>query len=149
MLRRIFGTRGPVARDPEVVIAGAKQGGHGDHWGCVLRAIDEGNLISYLVEVTQKDDNPETFGTTRKGLVFRSVDEGPLRTIVIVMNGVLASAYPEVQNGHTWPVLIQEVIPWANGIEGQIVGSVHGALVRFFDTRFYANGGKYSVGQTY
>jgi hypothetical protein len=137
-----------VARDPEVVIPEAKQSGHGDHWGCVLRALDEGRLVDYLVGITRQDDQPETFGTTRKGLVFRT-EEGPLRTCVIVMNGVLASAYPEVQDGPLWPILIQEVIPWANGIEGQISGSAYGALVRFFDTRYYANADKYRVGETY
>jgi len=131
-----------------VVIPGATQGGHGDHWGCVLRALDEGKLVDYLVGVTQKDDHPETFGTTRKGLVFRS-EEGPLRTCVIVMSGVLASAYPEVQDGAVWPILVQEIIPWANGIEGQISGSAYGAVVRFFDTRFYKNADKYTVGETY
>jgi hypothetical protein len=148
MLRRLFGTRGPVERDPEIVIPGAKQGGHGDHWGCILRTVDEGNLIEYLVTVTQQDDHPENFGTTRKGLVFRS-EPAPLRTCVTVMNGVLASAYPEVQNGPVWPILVQEIIPWANGIEGQISGSVNGAIVRFFDTRFYANAQTYRPGETY
>jgi len=137
-----------VARDPEVVIPGAKQGGHGDHWGCVLRAVDEGKLIDYLVGVTRKDDDPEQFGTTLKGLVFRS-EEGPLRTCVIVVNSVLASAYPEVQDGPEWHIQIKEIIPWANGIEGQITGSAYGALVRFYDTRFYANAYRYQIGETY
>jgi len=65
------------------------------------------------------------------------------------VNGVLATAYPEVQDGPVWPILIQEIIPWANGIEGQISGTSYGALGRFFDTRFYANANKYRVGETY
>jgi len=148
LLRRLFGTRSHVPRDPEVVIPDAKQGGHGDHWGCVLQAIDEGKLVDYLVAVTKKDDQPEQFGTDRKGLAFRS-ELGPLRTCVIVVDNVIASAYPEVEDGPVWPVKIQEIIPWANGIEGQISGSAYGAQVRFFDTRFYANSGRYVVGEIY
>jgi hypothetical protein len=131
-----------------VVIPDAKQGGHGDHWGCVLRAIDEGKLVDYLVEVTRNDNQPEQFGTNRKGLVFRSA-EGPLRTCVIVVDSVIASAYPEVEDGPVWPVRLDEIIPWANGIEGQISGSAYGALVRFFDTRFNENADKYKVGEIY
>jgi hypothetical protein len=131
-----------------VVIPDAKQGGHGDHWSCVLRAIDEGKLVDSLVEVTKVDDRPEQFGTGRKGLAFRSAG-GPLRTCVIVVDNVIASAYPEVEGGPVWPVRIDEIIPWANGIEGQISGSAYGALVRFFDTRFYANADKYKVGEIY
>jgi hypothetical protein len=68
---------------------------------------------------------------------------------VIVVDNVIASAYPEVEDGPVWQVQIHEIIPWANGIEGQISGSAFGALVRFFDTRFYENADKYEVGEIY
>ncbi|MEO8287290.1 MAG: hypothetical protein ABI670_12770 [Chloroflexota bacterium] len=148
MLRRLFRGKQQVAEDPEVVIPGAKQGGHGDHWGCILRSLDEGRLIGDLTTVTQKDDHPVTFGNVTRGLAFRS-EEGPVRSCVLVVKNTLASAYPEIEDGAVWPVLIREVIPWANGIEGQISGVCYGAAIQFFDTRFYASAHNYRVGETY
>lgn len=151
MLKRFFGGR-VKAVEPTQVLPNAKEGGHGDHWGCLLRSVQEKELIPFLTEVTRKDDHPYTFnygpGSTGKGLAFYSKGE-PLRACVLVANKVLASAYPEVQDGPVWPITITEIIPWANGLEGQIAGTCHGAAVGFFDTRFYANWRRYEVGQTY
>jgi hypothetical protein len=114
--------------------------------------VQEKELIPFLTDVTAKDNHPFTFeygpGRRDKGLAFYS-KEGPLRACVLVANKMLASAYPEVQDGPVWPIEITEIIPWANGLEGQIVGTCHGATVGFFDTRFYANQRRYEVGQTY
>lgn len=151
MLKRFFGNRAK-AMDPKPVMPGGKDGGHGDHWGCVLRSVQERELIPYLANVTRKDNHPYTYefgpGFSHKGLAFYS-EPGPVRTCVLVVNSALASAYPEVQDGPVWPVTITEIVPWANGIEGQISGSCHGAAIGFFDTRFYANQRRYDVGQTY
>jgi hypothetical protein len=150
LLKRLMGTfgrrGGPV--DPEPVIPGGKDGGHGDHWGCVLHAIHESKLVRYLVDVTKADGNPERFGLAGKGLAFRS-EPGPVRTVVLVAEGILASAYPEVQDGPRWPIKVSEIIPWSNGMEAQIAGSCYGAEVRFFDTRYYTNKHRYRVGETY
>ena len=91
------------------MLPNAKEGGHGDHWGCLLRSVQEKELIPFLTEVTRKDDHPYTFsygpGSTEKGLAFYSKGE-PLRACVLVANKMLASAYPEVQDGPVWPITI-------------------------------------------
>ena len=151
MLKRFFGSRAQAV-DPQPVIPAGKDGGHGDHWGCVIRSVQEKELIPYLANITRQDNHPYTYnfgpGSTHKGLAFYS-EPGPVRACVLVVNNMLASAYPEVQGGPIWPVTITELIPWANGVEGQVVGSCHGASLGFFDTRFYANQRRYDLGQTY
>lgn len=128
----------------------AEERGHGDHWGCILRASDTGELLGFLGKVANEVENPIVFGTPSgaPGVVACSPDD-PLRACVLMVNGRLATAYPEALGGPLWPVTVREVIPWANGIEGQIKGECHGAEVSFFDTRFYANKRKYHSGETY
>jgi hypothetical protein len=151
LLKKFFGRRAKSV-EPKAVIPGAKDGGHGDHWGCLLQSVQEKELIPFLTDITRKDNHPYTFdfgpGSTDKGLAFYS-NGTPLRACVLVANQMLASAYPEVQDGPVWPITITEIIPWSNGLEGQITGTCHGAAVAFFDTRFYANWRRYDVGQTY
>lgn len=151
MLKRFFGGRAKAV-DPKPVIPNGKDGGHGDHWGCVLRSVQEKELIPFLSNVTKRDNHPYTYtygpGSTDKGLAFYS-EPGPIRACVLVANNTLVSAYPAVQEGPIWPITITEIVPWANGLEGQISGTCNGATIGFFDTRFYANQRKYDVGSTY
>jgi len=126
--------------------SGVKQGGHGDHWGCIFRNVEEDALLTLIRQVVERDGRPEHFG--RGGAAYRS-EGGRLRARVLVVQGQLVSAYPEADGGHVWPVTVRELVPWANGVEGQIAGDCNGATVSFFDTRFYANGHKYRVGETY
>ncbi len=151
MIKRFFGRRAKAV-DPKPVIPGGKDGSHGDHWGCVLRSVQEKELIPFLADITRKDNHPYTYefgpGFSHKGLAFYS-EPGAVRACVLVVNNTLATAYPEVQDGPVWPITITDIIPWINGIEGQITGSCHGAAVSFFDTRFYASQRRYDVGKTY
>jgi hypothetical protein len=72
-----------------------------------------------------------------------------VRACVLLVNDLLATAYPQGLGGPIWPITVTDVIPWANGIEGQITGECHGAAVSFFDSRFYADRRRYRVGETY
>ncbi len=125
-----------------------KAGGHGDHWGCVLTSDRQGELLDYIIRVANSDPHPRHFtGPAGRGLAAYSPGE-QVRMAVLVQNNQVVSAYPEIQRGGLWPVEVAKVVPWANGIEGQIEGSCHGARVCFFDTRFYANGHRYRIGST-
>ncbi len=124
-----------------------KEGGHGDHWGCVFRSIDESALLDLIVDVARNDPQPDQFDGGR-GMAAHSM-EAPMRVCVFVKNRQIASAYPDALGGPVWAITVKELAPWANGVEGQIVGECHGATVAFFDTHFYANGDKYKVGETY
>ena len=123
-----------------------KQGGHGDHWGCIFRDVEEGGLMELIRRVVEQDRRPRSF--KKDGLVFHSSGDG-LRCCVLVERGQLVSAYPEATGTHVWPIAVREVVPWANGLEGQLNGDCNGAAVSFFDTRFYANQHKYKLGETY
>lgn len=125
-----------------------KQGGHGDHWGCIFRAVEQDTILSIIQDVVAGDSRPDGFQAPGGGAAYHS-SSSPVRVCVLVTGGTLASAYPEACHGTEWPIVLREVVPWANGIEGQLAGECHGASVSFFDTRFYANRYKYRVGEPY
>ncbi len=126
----------------------AKQGGHGDHWGCIFRAVEQDTMLALIQEVVANDSRPDGFQAPGGGAAYHS-SSSPVRVCVLVTGGTLASAYPEAYPGTEWPIVVREVVPWANGVEGQITGDCHGASISFFDTRFYANRYKYRVGERY
>jgi hypothetical protein len=146
-MRRLAATSSPdnAAGLPE---PSPKAGGHGDHWGCVVRAADQGDLLGFISDVIREAERPELFQAAGTGMAVQSAGDS-LRARVLVVDERLVSAYPEAQDGPVWPVTITEVITWTDGIEGQIRGTCHGAEVAFFDTRFYANRRKYRPGETY
>ncbi len=137
----------PNATGPE-----AKAGGHGDHWGCVLRATEQDELLGFISTVIQQAEQPEMFEAAGSGMAVHAPG-GRMSACVLVVDNKLVSAYPEAVGGDApaslMPVTISEIVPWANGVEGQIAGECQGAKISFFDTRFYANRRKYKVGETY
>lgn len=148
-LDRIGGREGPEKALPEQPPPdGPKQGGHGDHWGCVLRAGEQDELLGFIAEVINNAERPEMFHAAGPGMAVHAPGER-LGACVLVVDDKVQTAYPEAHGGPVWPVTISEVVPWANGIEGQITGECYGAQVSFFDTRFYANRRLYKVGETY
>ncbi|MBF6613505.1 MAG: hypothetical protein IVW55_10295 [Chloroflexi bacterium] len=151
MLKRVIHNLGKADKDdaarlepPEL----AKEGGHGDHWGCVVRSAEEGDLLAFIGRVVREVEQPKIFEARGAGVAACSPGE-KLRACVLMKDERIASAYPEAQGGAVWPVTVKEVTPWANGIEGQITGDCYGATVSFFDTRFYANRRRYKVGESY
>jgi hypothetical protein len=125
-----------------------KSGGHGDHWGCIFRSVEESELMRFIADSINNAEQPELFGGPGVGMAARSPGDR-VRACILAVDERLVSAYPEAQGGAVWPIVVQEIVPWANGVEGQITGECHGAAVSFFDTRFYANGRAYKVGETY
>ena len=90
-----------------------KEGGHGDHWGCVVRASEQGDLLRFIGEVVQSAERPEVFQAQGTGLAVISRGER-LHARILVVADRLVTAYPEAEDGTTWPVTIGEVVPWAN-----------------------------------
>lgn len=82
--------------------------------------------------------------------------EGDLRFLSLIMidnvaekNEVL-SAYPVAVCGIPQSLTIEEVIPWENGIEGQIkVLFAETVPLTFFDTLYYINHPQYRIGDSY
>jgi hypothetical protein len=125
----------------------AKAGGHGDHWGCVLRATEQDELLGFISTVIQRAERPEMFEAVGAGMAVHAPGER-LSACVLVVDNKLVSAYPEARGVDVWPVAISEIVPWSNGVEGQITGECQSTSISFFDTRFYANRRKYKVGET-
>ncbi|HYO50328.1 MAG TPA: hypothetical protein VEW94_10800, partial [Chloroflexia bacterium] len=71
----------------------AKAGGHGDHWGCIFRNVEEDVLLSLIEAVVSTDAQPERFGPGQQDSVYRSSGER-LRVCVLVEGKNLISAYP-------------------------------------------------------
>ncbi|MDQ6694263.1 MAG: hypothetical protein M3014_07555 [Chloroflexota bacterium] len=123
-----------------------KTGGHGDHWGCILRQVEEKQLLEIIKSAISHDRSPERVG---KELSVYNWGTPSLRVKALMKGSDLVSAYPECQGGPIWPIVVREVVTWANGYEGQVAGECYGAEMRFFDTRFYRYGATYRVGETY
>jgi hypothetical protein len=140
--------REPQPEQPTTQEPSGKAGGHGDHWGCILRASEETDLLGFLGRVVSEVERPEMFGGVGVGMAACSQGD-KLRACVLVVNDRLVTAYPQAVNGPVWPITLREITPWANGVEGQVTGSCHGAEISFFDTRFYANQRRYKIGETY
>jgi hypothetical protein len=110
--------------------------------------VEQDTILSLIREVVANDGRPDGFQAPGGGAAYHS-SSSPVRVCVLVVGGTLESAYPEAYPGTEWPIVVREVVPWANGIEGQVAGECHGASVSFFDTRFYANRHKYRMGEQY
>lgn len=159
MLRRFVGGDGnerergngvgkPQEPPPDRVAHPAKEGGHGDHWGCVFRSVEQDALVELIREVVESDTEREKFPAVGGGAAYRSA-ERPVRVCVLVADDTLQSAYPDAAGGLVWPIVVREIVPWRNGFEGQITGECYGAAVSFFDTHFYANKDRYRIDEQY
>src|SRR5207253_8605463 len=87
----------------------AKAGGHGDHWGCVLRAAEQDELLGFIGDVVRYAERPEVFEAAGSGLAVHAAGER-LSACVLTVNGKIVSAYPEALDGPVWPVVVREVV---------------------------------------
>lgn len=126
-----------------------KPGGHGDHWACIFGDPRKGDLLELIRTAISEETQPEVVrspgGVTT---AYRSRGED-VRTCVLVLRQEVISAYPEIVSEQVWPIKVREIVPWVNGVEGQVTGSCMGTEVSLFDTRFYASANKYTPGDTY
>ena len=61
----------------------------------------------------------------------------------LVRPGEVLAVYPYDDTGYGWPIAVQSIFPWANGLEAQVIGTCHGATIGFFDTLYFRNKGYY------
>src|SRR6476660_383813 len=109
VIRRLARTSSPSepAQVAEPASPDAKPGGHGDHWGCVVRATEEDTLLHFISDVIREAERPEMFQAAGVGMAVQSAGDD-LRARVLVVNDRLVSAYPEAQGGPLWPITITE-----------------------------------------
>jgi hypothetical protein len=123
----------------------AKEGGHGDHWNCIYADPRAGGLVISIEHLV----NGSSPSRAENGLaLYRSPDSAVSMSVLVRRHSVV-TAFPQVIGGPKWPIELAEVIPWRNGLEGQLVGVCLGAEISFFDTSFYANRYTYAIGHTY
>src|SRR6059058_4449989 len=75
-----------------------KEGGHGDHWGCVVRASEQHDLLEFISQVVQTAERPEVFQARGTGLAVISRGER-LHARILVVDDRLVTAYPEAEQG--------------------------------------------------
>lgn len=128
--------------------------GHGDHWECLFEntsvfvedwlrtLVREGSLEPPTCRIEKPGD--------AAGIAYPAT---PLRGLALVTAGEdaneLASAYPWAARGVRRRMVVEEIIPWDNGIEAWITASFpgdDGHSLTFFDTRYYAGKDRVRVG---
>ena len=119
--------------------------GHAGHWRCVYADPRSGGLLQAIERLVAGSAPAFTQGSLS---LYIAPDEN-IRMCAWATRRRVLTAYPEVQGGPLWPLKLVATTPWQGGIEGHLTGECMGAEVRFFDTRFYVNKGKYRLGETY
>ncbi len=126
---------------------GKKPGGHGNHWGCVTRSMEEVRRI--LAWAVNEAATPETRESNGREISAYIPESDRLTACAVTVDRTISTGYPVAVDGVVHEVRLHGVEEWANGIEGQIVGSLDDAVMRFFDVRYYRNAGAYRTGDTY
>jgi hypothetical protein len=151
-LKRLFGqlVGAPASSGSgnEVMAVQTELGAHGDHWGCVFRAVEEPQLLEAVHDLVKGDGRAEIVAGGDGTRLLCSPGER-LRLCALVRDGKVISAYPEAARGPVWQVMVMGILVSATGLEACITGECHGSHVNFFDTRYLANRERYEVGRTY
>jgi hypothetical protein len=116
--------------------------GHGRHWDFFrLAGRSEGELMSLFYQTLLSSQANVLFQSGEVRLVCEPDRE---LAIGLLMQGTgLGSAFPYVNGGHSWPIEVRDRYEWPNPIEGQLIGSCHGAKVAWFDAHYAENKGRY------
>lgn len=125
--------------------------GHGNHWQCIFEDLQLlMPLLPKMVERGRFIDKVEKGGLADGATAGIAWPDTPLRALSLISgvhkNGVrqqlLVSGFPYAASGPRRRLVVEEIIPWQNGIEAWIKASPPGdggPSLTFFDTRFYAN----------
>jgi hypothetical protein len=116
--------------------------GHGRHWDFLRMAgYSDAEMISVFYQTSL---------ASRGNVLSKSGDVSYVYEVdqefgvgLLMDKDKIASAFPHVNGGYCWPVHIRHRYPWPNSMEGQLIGSCHGARVGWFDGRFGAQSEKY------
>ena len=125
--------------------------GHGNHWECIFEDVEQ--LTQFLPKMVERGrliDKIDKGGLADGDTVGIAWPDAPLRGLSLISgvreSGVprqlFMSAFPYAASGLRRRLVVEEIIPWQNGIEGWIKASPpgdDGPSLTFFDTRFYAN----------
>lgn len=137
--------------------------GHGDHWHCLHEDIEEllERYISVCTEKGQVVDKVRAASRSKKtgerieSQIYSCIYPGTDLSVQIIHQAIpkprknrFVSGFPSACSGIETPIAITESRPWANGLEGVVLGKTDaGAELAFFDTRFYKNKDRYRPGE--
>ena len=139
--------------------------GHGNHWECLGKPVD-GLLKDFIPLVIAKgkvgsmvNRNHTWFGSKKKrneSLTALLYQPKPLGCMVILASDykeerqVLYTGYPCSKAGSQHTLKIVEIHDWGNQAEAVLVcETLDGLSVSFFDTQYFANQDRYTVGECY
>jgi hypothetical protein len=126
--------------------ADKKPGSHGNHWGCVTQSTDE--IIRSVEWALKEAKNPEIRAWNGREVAAYVPESRSLTTCAITLDRSVSTGYPMALDGIVHEVTVDHIEEWANGLEGQVVGSVGDAALAFFDTGYYRNIGRYREGDS-
>ncbi|WP_435363260.1 hypothetical protein [Haloarchaeobius sp. DYHT-AS-18] len=123
---------------------GAKSGSHGSHWDTVVEGDDA--IMEAIMGAVESGTATEGRQVDDETVVGYRGSAGALSTVTIASEaGEIWSGYPAAE-GITNEVAVSELIPWANGAEAQLSGTLGDATVSFFATNFWEHEADYFGG---
>jgi len=140
--------------------------GHGNHWECLGGTAEErvSQFIPLVIAkgkvgapVKRASGSANLSGLTKEEIVPIIYPSTPLRCMALVVTNparkksVFYSGFPYAASGGRQRLRIEHVRDWGNQVEGVLFceTAAHSQPIGFFDTHFYANHGKYKVGQEF
>src|SRR5688572_2446734 len=123
----------------------AKKNGHSGHWQCIYTESSSARLASFVEQMVRRSSP----AYREDGVAIYCSLGDQVRAAALLRGNSLRAAFPQVVGGPEWQVELTRIIPWRNGLEGQLAGRCMGADVCFFDTSYCRNRRVYRVGETY
>jgi len=140
--------------------------GHGNHWECLGGTAEE--RVSQFIPLVTIEGNvgasakraagsAKLAGMTKEEIVPLIYPATPLCCMALIVSNPTRkknefySGFPYTASGGKQRLRIEQVRDWGDQVEGVLFceTAAHGQPIAFFDPHFYANHGKYKVGQEY
>lgn len=114
--------------------AGEKSGSHGAHWDTVTTG--QQAVVATVRGAVESGMPTEWTADGGEPVVGYRAGAGPVSTLVVAgESGDLWTAYP-VAEGVAHELAVEAVVPWANGVEAQVSGTLGDATVSLFLTNY-------------
>lgn len=137
--------------------------GHGNHWECVANLVDvPQKILSKLVREVDIVEKADVFadcfyeGEPALHKVFSISNNSNLSALALIVENKknnaneIVTAYPIAKNGEKVQLKIVEIKEYQNGVEAIIESETKsGQTISFFDTMYFKNKTKYTIGQIY
>jgi len=96
-------------------------------------------ILQAIDDALQNSSAPDTVNKEGHTISAYIPPYHPVTKCCIVFDGQVYTVYPMAMDGIVHEVKVVGFDEWANGIEGQAIGTIGDAVLAFFDTRYYRN----------